>query len=130
MAPDSPTTAAIAPNAPIGASHSTIDSTRNTIFCIVAIARSAGSAESPMRWMAKPTSSAMNSTCRTLPEVNAEKNVSGMMLLRKSMNPPDFSAVLTYLSADPCLTVSPWPGWMMLPTTRPIASANVDMVRK
>src|SRR3982750_3274436 len=56
--PVSPTTAAIAPKAPIGATHMTIASTRKTSFCRYPTPRSSGSPDRPIDWIAKPTSRA------------------------------------------------------------------------
>ena len=74
-----PTTAAIAPNAPSGASHRIMPRMRNTSFCRFLTASMIGAPLSPSPWRAKPTSNAMKSTCSTLSPVKAEKKVVGMM---------------------------------------------------
>lgn len=81
--PVSPTTAAMAPNAPIGATHITIDKILNTRRCRCPIPTSSGSPRSPSAWIPKPTSSATNTTSRTSPEVTEEKSVVEMMPSRK-----------------------------------------------
>ena len=78
-----PTTAAIAPNAPIGASHRIMPRMRKTSTCSCLTANMIGSPFFPSCCSAKPTSSAMNSTCRTLGPVKALKNVVGMIPRRK-----------------------------------------------
>ena len=52
---------------------------RNTSACRCLTAFMIGSPLGPICCSAKPTSSAMNSTCSTLSPVKAEKNVVGMM---------------------------------------------------
>ncbi len=74
-----PTTAAIAPNAPSGASQRIMPRMRNTSACRFLTAYMIGSPLGPICCSAKPTSRAMNSTCSTLSPVKAEKNVVGMM---------------------------------------------------
>ena len=68
----------------------------------------------------------MKSTCRMLPFVNAEKNVVGMMPRMKSC------VVVASGTASYCALAMfrPSPGWMMLPTSRPMPSAKVDITRK
>ena len=85
----------------------------------------------PMACRAKPTSRATSSVCSTSPEVSADTSVDGMILSRNS----EVVAASPGAWADPfwassSVSCSPSPGWMMLPTTRPMASANADMVRK
>ncbi len=63
--PVAPTTAAIAPNAPIGATHMIIDITRNTSFCRCSTPRRTGAPAAPMPCSAKPTSSATSRVCST-----------------------------------------------------------------
>ena len=86
-----------------------------------------------MAWMAKPTSRATSSACSTEPSVRADSSVVGMRPRRKSVVPPLPSAVVA--SSAPCPRTAsdscrPSPGWSRLPTTRPIASATVDMTMK
>ena len=95
--------------------------------------RRIGSPALPMACSANPTSSATKSACSTLPAVSDENSVSGMMPWTKSISPPDscaFSASSAPLPAAVSDRCMPLPGWMRLPTTRPIASANVDITRK
>ena len=66
--PVSPTTAAIAPNAPIGAAHMIIASTRNTSRCRCPIAAQDRLAGAPIACSAKPTSSATSRVCSTSPD--------------------------------------------------------------
>ncbi len=78
-------------------------------------------------------SSATNRVCSTLPAVSDDSSDVGMIDATKSIVPPTawaFSA-----SAAPVLAVSgvmssPLPGLSMLPTTRPMPSATVDMPMK
>ena len=80
----------------------------------------------PMACTANPTSSATSSVCRTTPLVKEENSVSGIRCSRKS-------AVVVFSAAAgalPAARFSPSPGWMMLPTTRPMARATVDMATK
>ena len=58
--PVEPTTAAIAPKAPIGATHITIMRMRNTTPWISVRPRSSGAPAGPICCRAKPTSRAMN----------------------------------------------------------------------
>ncbi|CAH0256300.1 hypothetical protein SRABI128_03036 [Microbacterium sp. Bi128] len=121
-----PTTAAIAPNAPIGASHRIMPRMRKTSAWKLRMPSTMRAPRSPMPCSAKPTSRAMNSACRMLPPVNAEKNVVGMMP-RMNSCVVVASGAASYVA--PAM-FSPSPGWMMLPTTRPMTSANDDMTRK
>ena len=108
-------------------------STLNTIFCSVSMARSADSPDLPRLWMAKPTSSAMNRVCSTLPSVSAESIDVGMIDWMKSSVPPDswaLSASSVPLPIAEGSRVRPSPGLSRLPTTSPIASATVDIPRK
>ena len=59
--------------------------------------------------------------------MNAEKNVVGMMPRRNSCVVLASAVVASYV--EPVM-FRPSPGWMRLPTTRPIASAKVVMTMK
>ena len=83
--PVAPTTAAMAPNAPIGANHMTMAITRNTSRSRCLTPRRIASPRGPRACKAKPTSNATNSVCNTTPLVSAENRVVGMMLNRKSV---------------------------------------------
>ena len=74
-----PTTAAIAPNAPIGATHMIIARMRNTSAWICRIAPRIGVPFAPIFCSAKPTSRATNSTCRMLPSTSDDSSEVGMM---------------------------------------------------
>ena len=80
-----PTTAAIAPNAPIGASHRIMPRMRKTRACRFFTAAMIGAPLGPIFCSANPTRSAMNSTCSTLSPVKAEKKVVGMIPIRNSV---------------------------------------------
>ena len=86
----------------------------------------------PIACSAKPTSSATNRVCSTLPSVSADSSEVGMMCAMKSMVPPAACA----FSASPAPAFAfadrfiPLPGCSRLPTTRPMASAIVDMPMK
>ena len=66
--PVAPTTAAIAPNAPIGAAHMTIAMRRKTSRSRCLTPRRIGSPALPIFCSAKPTSSAMSRACSTEPD--------------------------------------------------------------
>jgi hypothetical protein len=125
--PVAPTTAAMAPNAPSGATHITMLRMRKTRIWMLRMPSSTGSPRVPSCCSAKPTRSATKRVCRMLPEVSDDSSDVGMMERRKS-----FSSVA---SVEPSgarrpLRSRPSPGWMRLPTTSPMASANVDMTMK
>ena len=83
--------------------------------------------------MANPTSSATNNVCRTLPSVSDESSEVGMMFSKNSEHPAlglrVCSASLAPAPGSPW-RFSPVPGLIRLPTTRPMASAKVDITRK
>ena len=83
--PVSPTTAAIAPNAPIGAAHMIIARMRKTRRWMCSMPRRIGSPFSPSACSANPASSATSSVCSTEPSVNADTSVVGMMPSRNSV---------------------------------------------
>ena len=124
--PVSPTTAAIAPNAPIGATHMIMARTRNTSRWRWPIPRRIGSPERPIAWIANPTSSATSRVWSTCELVSAEKSVVGMMPSRNSTVP----SASEVSGTSPPVRSRPLPGCSTLPTMRPIASATVDMSRK
>ena len=129
--PVSPTTAAMAPKAPIGATHMIIESTRKTRRCRCPMPRRIGSPERPIACSAKPTSSATSSVWSTMPEVSEENIDVGMMPSRKSVVLPWPSAAWAAPAAEVSGVIwRPSPGCRMLPTARPMASANVDMMMK
>ncbi|COW46364.1 Uncharacterised protein [Mycobacterium tuberculosis] len=124
---------AIAPNAPIGASHSTITSTLNTSFCRFSTARRMDSPAGPRPWTAKPTSSATSNTCSTLPSVRAEGSDLGMICWMNPAIPCDsaaWPANAAPLPTAPGLRCRSLPGLSRLPTINPIPSATDDIVRK
>ncbi len=129
--PVAPTTAAIAPNAPTGAAHMIMDSTRKTRRWTCPMPRSTGSPEAPIAWRPKPTSSATSSVWSTWPWVSAETSVSGMMPSRKSVvdSAPPLVWAWPACRSD-SVRCRPEPGSRMLPTTRPMASATVDITMK
>ncbi|SHX48064.1 Uncharacterised protein [Mycobacteroides abscessus subsp. abscessus] len=86
--PVCPTTFAMAPKAPMGANHSTMMRTLKTSFCSIPTPRTIDSPVPPRACTAKPTNSATNSVCSTLPEVSAENMVSGTIDLMKCQVPP------------------------------------------
>ncbi len=118
----------MAPNAPIGATHMIMASTLNTTFWKTAMPRRAASPVAPSACTAKPISSATNSVDSTDSPTSGETSVVGMMLVTKPVRPPSPSppagALYVVWMSRPC------PGWMRLPTTRPIARAKVDMTMK
>ena len=89
-----------------------------------------GSPARPIAWRAKPTSSATSSVWSTSPEVSEESSESGTMPRMKSVVEPDPSACLAPSLASESLRLRPLPGSIRLPTTMPMASATVDIVRK
>ena len=129
--PVAPTTAAMAPKAPTGASHMIMERIRKTSFCRWPMPFSTGSPLLPMACRAKPTNRATNRVCSTTSVVSAENSVVGMMCSRNSAV-VSFSAVTAPapFSATSAVIRRPSPGWMTLPTSRPTVSARVDMVRK
>src|SRR6478735_7911189 len=82
--PVSPTTAAIAPNAPTGAAHMIMARMRKTRRWMWPMPRMTGPPAEPMAWSAKPASRAMSRVWRTSPSVKADTMVVGMMPSRKS----------------------------------------------
>lgn len=62
-----------------------------------------------------------------LPDVSDDSSEVGMIERRKSVSP---AASVEPSGARRPLRSRPSPGWMRLPTTRPIASANVDITMK
>ena len=128
--PVAPTTAAIAPNAPIGAAHMIIARMRKTRRWRCSMPRRIGAPFGPSFCSANPTSSATSRVCRTSPSVKAETRVFGMMPSRKSTGPSAPVADFWTLFTSAGLRCSPVPGCRMLPTTRPIAKAKVDMTMK
>ena len=75
--PVAPTTAAIAPKAPTGASHMIMPRMRNTSFWTISTAAKHRLAGRTHACTAKPTSSATSSVCSTDPEVSDETATSG-----------------------------------------------------
>ena len=121
----------MAPKAPIGAAHMIIASTRKTSRWSTSTTRRIGLPASPMRWSAKPTSRATSSVCSTSPLVSEENSESGMMPSRNSVVLPWPSSAAAWPALAAASSMSrPSPGLMMLPTTRPMVSATVDMARK
>ena len=118
----------MAPKAPIGATHMIMASTLKTIFWNTATPRSAASPVDPRACTAKPISSATNSVDSTDSPTSGETSVVGMMLVTKPTRPPSPSGPAAALYV--VWMSSPVPGWIRLPTTRPMASANVDMMTK
>jgi hypothetical protein len=127
-----PTTAAIAPNAPIGANHMIIDRTRNTTRSKCLIPRSTACPELPSAWMANPMSSATNSVDSTESPTSGETSVVGMMSRRKPVVPPSppLVAALWAASRPDGGIARPEPGWRMFPTTSPMIKATVDITTK
>ena len=125
--PVEPTTAAIAPNAPIGAVHMIIERMRKTRIWMLRMPLSTGSPALPSACRAKPTSRATKSVWRMLPAVSEDSSEVGMIPSRKSVVPLDSVSPASYCVP---LMSRPAPGWMMLPTMRPIARAKVDMAMK
>ncbi len=90
--PVSPTTAAMAPDAPIGANHMIMARTLNTTRWKTAMPRSADWPVAPSPWMAKPTSSATNSVDSTDSPTSGDTRVVGIRLSRKPVVPPSWPA--------------------------------------
>jgi hypothetical protein len=124
--PVAPTTAAIAPNAPMGATHMIMARIRNTSRCRCAMPRRIGSTVRPIACNAKPANSATNSVCSTLPLVSAEKTVVGMIPSRNAAVPSSSP----FGGSAPLCRSRPLPGCRMLPTSRPMINATVDIARK
>ncbi|CAO0834203.1 hypothetical protein SMICM17S_01188 [Streptomyces microflavus] len=129
--PVSPTTAAIAPNAPTGAAHMIMARMRKTRRWMWVMPRMIGSPAEPIAWSANPASRATRRVWSTSPAVKAETMVVGMMPSRKS--------TVDSLAPDACFSPAAraasvmWrvePGSRKLPTSRPMARATVDMTRK
>ena len=81
--PALPTTPAMAPKAPIGASHMMPARILKTSRCRTVTAFRTGWPLGPRAWTAKPTISATKSASSTEPSVSAESSVVGMMSIRK-----------------------------------------------
>mmetsp|Transcript_54955 Transcript_54955/g.129047 ORF Transcript_54955/g.129047 Transcript_54955/m.129047 type:complete len:214 (+) Transcript_54955:787-1428(+) len=86
---------------------------------------------SPANRRAKPKSMDTKRTCRMSPFAKGLATVSGMMCMMKRIG-LSLSALLTYFSIA---EASGWaskffPGWTMLPTSRPSARAKVEIVSK
>ena len=81
--------------------------------------------------MANPTSSATNSVCSTDSPVSGDTRVVGMMPSRNSVvvcaSPP---AAFSAAARPASLITRPSPGCRMLPTSRPMISATVDIAMK
>ncbi len=89
--PVAPTTAAIAPNAPIGAAHMIMARMRKTSRWMCSMPVRIGVARGPIACRANPASSATSSVWRTEPSVNADTRVAGMIPSRNavvSLSPP------------------------------------------
>jgi hypothetical protein len=100
--------------------------------CNTVTVRRTGSPRLPSDCTANPTSSATSSVCSTLPLVRDENRVVGMIPRRNCVVPSDPVSPTAFC---PAVAVAasrfrPAPGWMMLPTARPMASAAVDITRK
>lgn len=130
--PVAPTTAAIAPNAPTGAAHMIMARIRKTSFCTCPTPRSTGSPAVPSACRANPHSSATSSVWSTSPPVKADTSVVGTIPSRKSAvdSAPPVLACAAPASLTASVRCSPLPGSSRLPTSRPIASAAVDMTMK
>ena len=84
-----------------------------------------------MACSAKPTSRATSSVSSTSPEVRLEKSEVGMMPSRNSVVLPwPSSAAAAPALAAASSMLRPEPGCRRLPTTSPMASANVDITMK
>ncbi len=129
--PVSPTTAAIAPKAPIGATHMIIDRMRKTTRSKCLTPRSTAWPELPRLWTANPTSSATNSVDSTDSPISGETSVVGMMPSRNSVVVCASPLAAFSAAARPAsLITRPSPGCRMLPTSRPMISATVDIAMK
>ena len=129
-----PTVNAIAPNAPKGATFIKIDTTLN--IGAVASRRSSviGCALSPTEANATPNNTEINKTCRILPSTNGLNTVVGMMFIKKAVSVLS-CAFATYSDTfsevnDAGSIFNPAPGSIILATTIPITSANVEKVTK
>ena len=125
--PVAPTTAAIAPNAPIGATHMIIASTRNTTRSKCLTPRSTAWPDLPSPWIANPISSATNSVCSTISPTSGDTSVVGMMPSRNSVV---VCASSVAAGPPPGVTIRPAPGCRRFPTTSPMISAKVDITTK
>ncbi len=121
----------MAPNAPIGAAHITMDRMRKTSRWMCSMPRSTGCPAEPMAWSANPASRATSSVWSTWPSVKAETNVVGMIDRTKSTggsaSGDTWSCPVALMALVMC---SPSPGCSTLPTTSPMASATSDITRK
>ena len=132
--PNFPTVNAIAPNAPIGASHITNPTARKRITEADSIKPTNGRARSPETAAENPTKIAISSTCSNSPEVSAAGKVVGMMFIKK-LEMLWLSAAAAY-----CATAVPsswlicaWkpaPGLSTLATSTPSNKATVDSASK
>src|SRR6476469_3690809 len=125
--PAFPTTPAIAPNAPIGASHMIPARILNTSRCSTVTAFSTGCPLAPRACTANPTSNATNRASSTDPDVNADTRVVGMMSSRKF---PEVSTSGTVYVAVDAAVLSASPGVIRFPTSNPRNRANVDITMK
>src|SRR6478672_9177238 len=125
--PALPTTPAMAPNAPIGASHMMPAKILKTNRCNTVTKFSTGSPLEPKACTANPTNNATNRASRTEPSVSAENNVVGMISIRKF---PDVSTSGTVYVAVAAAAFRPSPGLIRLPTNKPRNNANVDITTK
>ena len=89
-----------------------------------------GSPVRPMDWSAKPISSATSRVWSTSPDVREENSESGTIPTMNSVVEPAPSACAAPSLATASEMFSPSPGWIRLPTTRPMARATVDMLMK
>lgn len=105
---------------------------RKTSRWMCPIPRRIGSPDAPIAWSANPAISATTRVWSTLPSVKAETMVVGIMPSRKSAvdSPPALAAALSLASFVASVIWRPEPGSIRLPTSRPMASATVDMARK
>ncbi len=128
--PNLPTANAIAPKAPIGARYMTILTMPNTTSPIRSIASAIGCPRSPSWRSAMANTSETNSTCSTLPPVNAPTALSGTIAMRKSYQcSPDAMPTYCLAALESCrssgFAFRPVPGWNVSITTRPTISAIV-----
>ena len=122
-----PTTAAIAPNAPIGATHMIIARMRNT---------SAWRCGSPRGSAALRSHPLQGEADEQRHEQHLQDVSIGERRQHRHRDDPEeelaswSSARAALVSYDSPVMLRPSPGWMRLPTTRPMPSAKVDMIMK
>ena len=113
----------IRPSVPSGASRMIHHSAFWTTASTERLSARKPSAASPTDSAAAPASAAMNTTCSTLPSLNAVTGSVGTMPVRKSVQPP----VVSGAAAAPRSRLTPTPGSVIRPSTIARVTAISDV---